>query len=909
MSYDPTEWGARCHECPLRHAREGGPVPPERNGGSVALVAQMPSSVSCEEGRPLVGRTGIEAQRALLAAGLERKDVTFTHALACRVPKGDLKRYMKRLEADNRRRSKAGEQPVASPVECCKPRLRAELEDIDAVITLGAMSTHMLIGGSTSIMDLRGQLLTAPRLTGAGHATGDEWQIVPTIANFSYARRWKRVFYQDVQRAVAWFHGRLPWTPPSSIRYFPDVDSEGYAQPFVTSYQCETALNQIRAFLARTSSLCVDVETKATKLNAEGKPAFDPLDDELRCIGLSDTKDAIVIGIRSVRLEDASFGIASPGRRLWPEHYEPVLARVLFDGIEDGRLILGHNFGYYDRLVFEQWFEQQLGKRPAFARLFDTLMGARVVEPELPKGLGFCATMYLAEGTPAWKADHTATEAETDASLYEYNALDVIINARLAPVLAQRIAEREQQTVLRVDQRMQEICAGLHRVGLRINEGRRREWRDTLRGEMATRHTAMLQRLEELGVDAHRFGPKSKDAFNPNSPFHLREVLFDEFDTAPPSEMKSKEIFTDTGERSVGKPIINAYLADPTLTRLHPFLEEVRRFKKAAKLYGTYIVKADPTHGSSYVRATSGRVHAEWKAYGTLVGRPACATPNLLNQPKKLRDMYEAQEGYAFVGADWSALHLRLIAHRWRIPSLLEAFHKGLDAHSLFAGVLFGDRFWKADGHPDGPRGCSGDYEGNAGKMRSVAKTVRYAGAYMARPETIWRVVRATEDKKGNLPYKNMTLEYVYGIHEAWMRGEPQWQQAWDQEIEEWMTLGYKCSPILGRRIDFIDGEIADDGEIEGNIGNKLVNTPILTAEADFANQVLCELVDALPFERYGPGSGLVQTNYDSILLEVPEKEAPYWAGVLHDLMNREIPGWEIPMVADVKIDRTWDKT
>jgi DNA polymerase I-like protein with 3'-5' exonuclease and polymerase domains/uracil-DNA glycosylase len=888
ITYDPQSLGADCARCPLRALREGAPVPPEFNS-SITVVAQCPGYPEVEKGRPFAGPFGIELNRALKTVGLSRSSVSQNHAVACMPPQGDYRAFIKGLEKANKTREKQGHAKLPTPAECCRPRLRAELATSEGVIPIGATAAHSVLGGNAKIMDLRGQLLT----------TETGLKVVPTVANVLYARRFRRVFLSDIARAVRWFLGKLPWTPPR-VTYSHAYDRDGQCIPL--GAREGQVLDQIEAFLAVPRDLwCADIETVATVYNDENKPVFDPRRDLMRCFGFGDRMDVFVVHVVSIKRAHA-FPLGIP---LWTREGLERLARIMFAAFMDGRLWIGHNFGSYDTLALRNWFRQLVGLELAIPNLFDTLMAVRVVDPELPKGLGFCTTIHLEEGTPDWKGAETATEAKNDEELAIYNGLDVAINARLAPVLAKQVAERNQQTVLAKDHEMQAVTVGLHEQGLLVNQTTRGWWAFTLTMQMEHHNREIIDAL--VDADAPNAFGREGLPYNPNSPFHVREVLFEHFDLAPPSTLKPKEVWTDSGDRSTAKTVLNAYLADPNIEGpIYDFIEAQRRYKKASKLYGTYVAKADPTHGKTVMDLTTGRIHAEWKAHTTLPGRLACARPNLLNQPKKLRNMYEAAEGHCYVGADWSAIHLYIIAERWNIPSLLEAFHAGLDAHALFAGVVFGDRFWNADGLPDGPRGTVGEYTGNAGKMRAVTKTVRYAGAYMAVPETIWRVVRATEDKRGNLPYKKMKMGYIHGIHTAWMKGEPQWQAAWEAEIAEWKINGFKFDPILGRRCDFADGVVQEDGDT--NIGNALVNFPILSAEAAIANIVTTELVKAIPFGYAGPGTGLVQQNYDSFLLEVPKHDVPRVSGILYDLMNFTPPGMTLRLKADVATGQTWDK-
>ena len=943
--YDPASCGAKCHACVFgaRHAILNlpaplKPVPPRyRPGAETTLVAQAPGPAEETQGEPFVGRHGFVTFKGLANIGVMRPDVDVNHAIACAPPGGHYSKIALQLGGINRKRGMQDREamlenrvrkargltlvprvpPVLTPQECCRPRLLNELANTTNVVAVGKIPAKSLLGGDPKISDVRGQFIETRKVRiedGREVYERDAWKVVPTIANVIHQPRWTKVYYNDLARAFSWFNGTLTFTEPTTTYGAPN---DGRAFPTVAEI-CTWLLT-----LPKVATL--DVETKPMRWGVKdngqidlNRPIFDPLNDKLSTIGVGNGTHVLVISLWSLDLNDWVYTAAE----------EMAIAVALAQCLEHGDHVwVGHNAGSYDRMVMEQWFLKLVGRMVwpcpllGTGRIFDTLMATRVVEPELPKGLGFCVSLFSTEGNPAWKAAHTATEATGDGEINVYNGYDVAFNARLAPVLARRVRERGQERVLAIDHKMQAVTAGLHRNGVLIDQRVRARWKGRLRSEVkrriegwtaldGTKHLGLWGRLADIGVDPHSFGKTGRESFNPLSTVHRRRVLFDLWDLPIPADLlvndkPTKDVFTSTGERSTGKAVINAYA---TSKQVEPeqkgFIEELRRHGMASKLYGTYLKKADPNHPETFVDP-DGRVRAGWKAHATLVGRMACASPNLLNLSKKLRDMYVPAEGNCYVGADWDALHLVLIANRWKIPSLIEAFTKGLDPHALFAGnVIYGDRFWNASGIPDGPRGMKGEYIGSAGKMRSAAKTLRYAGAYKAFVDTLCRVVRATQDNKGRLIYARMPRTMIEAMYESWMQNEPEWKIAWEMEENIWKRDGFLLSPILGRRCDFEDGELDDSGNIKGTVGNKLVNWPILSGEADLANIVTTELCAEIPFGYAGPGTGLVHQNYDSIVMEVPKHDAKRVGDIMFQLMNRKlpVPGWDIPVTAEVNI-------
>lgn len=179
--YNPEDCGAKCSICPLRSKRS---VPPEGPPDpELVIVGEAPGYQEEIKGRPFIGPSGNFLNDALREIGLKRDRIWITNTLLCRaeVPgmQGkaafDLPSYFAWLAKTNKeRRKKAakGETPdlVASPLECCKPRLDAELARADAaakvrgdpngivVVPMGNFALHALTG-EDGILKWRGSVM------------------------------------------------------------------------------------------------------------------------------------------------------------------------------------------------------------------------------------------------------------------------------------------------------------------------------------------------------------------------------------------------------------------------------------------------------------------------------------------------------------------------------------------------------------------------------------------------------------------------------------------------------------------------------------------------------------------------------------------------------------------------------
>ena len=871
--YDARAHGARCGECPL-NSHEG-PVPPEANRQArIAAIGEAPGEHEVRENRPFVGPSGSIITQTALRCGLKRSHVHWTNVCLCRPPDNDMGRFLdqlrkanRQIEKENRAQKKVDKAAVArplipTPMKCCEPRLWKELEPFSHLLGLGGTAAKALLSPGISIMAVRGGPTEIER--------GDRvLKIMPTLhpAFVMRAKRWTHVFRNDVSRAARWFRGELSWEPPK-VLYHPTSD-------------------QLRAFLSDESVpyWTYDVETDG----------IEALTANLRCIAIGTPESVAVVGCRSIH-DDTMF---------YPEAEYERVKDVLREFFTDPtKLKAGHNSGYYDRLVVEN----QLGVTPE--PNIDTMLLHRLVESELPHSLAFVGSMYT--DAPSWKTDREgkkkALGGESDHELHEYCAYDVAVTAAVVPPLFDQVRLRKQGDVLACDHKLQEICAGMHRVGMYVDQEKRAEFEVELFDSVNT-HRAKLQDLT------------GRPDLNPGSVFQLRSLLFDEWRLEPPVEDKIR--FTMGGDPSTSDDVLRACMTIKTLTdEQREAIGRIRYYRKAQKMLGTYVIKlrysdaeaaggwdAEETwediearkergdYKLGIVDRTTGRMHPGYNAHVTTSGRLSSSKPiNAQNFPFKLRSMVVAAPGNVLVGADADQLELRIAASRWRSAKYLQAFDDGLDPHSsVTAHAIFGQRFEDAAGSGH-PWKTGHKFTGNAKRLRNLSKSVQYASQYWATVETVHRVITQTETDNGDgttsLPYLRLSLREVRMMHDKWMEGA-QFDAGWDRELMSWRADGYLAEPIMGRRRDFLDGENP----------NEIVNFPIQAAGASLMNMAILRLFEEVPFEKWGPGTGIVNQCHDSIVVECPEAEGPRVARLLEECMNLthpSLPGVTFTATADI---------
>src|SRR5262249_19151901 len=127
------------------------------------------------------------------------------------------------------------------------------------------------------------------------------------------------------------------------------------------------------------------------------------------------------------------------------------------------------------------------------------------------------------------------------------------------------------------------------------------------------------------------------------------------------------------------------------LAVLHELPRLILQYRQIAKLKGTY-VDAIP----ALIHPDTGRVHTEFHQAVAATGRLSSSNPGLQNIPmrtllgREVRKAFVARPGWKLVGADYSQIELRIMAHLSGDPALTEAFTQGMDVHASTAAQVFG---------------------------------------------------------------------------------------------------------------------------------------------------------------------------------------------------------------------------
>lgn len=183
----------------------------------------------------------------------------------------------------------------------------------------------------------------------------------------------------------------------------------------------------------------------------------------------------------------------------------------------------------------------------------------------------------------------------------------------------------------------------------------------------------LVSRIEELQSLIYQEAGKE---FNINSPKQLGIILFE--DLKMPYAKKTKTGYSTNAD------ILNKLKDD------YPIVAHVLEYRQLSKLKSTY---AD---GLAAFIGSDEKIHSVFHQKVTATGRLSSSDPNLQNIPirlplgREIRKVFVPDEGYHFVGADYSQIELRVLAHMAGDQALIEAYHHGADIHTITASKVFG---------------------------------------------------------------------------------------------------------------------------------------------------------------------------------------------------------------------------
>ncbi len=327
-------------------------------------------------------------------------------------------------------------------------------------------------------------------------------------------------------------------------------------------------------------------------------------------------------------------------------------------------------------------------------------LSAKLIDPDAPDTQGDLTAVFRSLGLT--KATGWASIPLDHPTYNLYAGLDVILTARLYPILAE-IHDRLDIRRMLVDyeHEIARICATMQRTGLVLDK----------------EYTRKLD--ERLAEEAERFAGIARQygVENVNSTKQVAEALV---------WMGETQILANTtksGATKVDKTVLLG-LADldlHTWERLgvrdpNPLADAVVRSKRAAKWRSAYVETFLDTADAS------GRVHPMIQTLAARTGRMSITRPALQTLPSSeqmIRRALLAEPDHVMVSCDFDAVEMRVLAALADVKRMKEAIAEGHDLHDFTASLVYGPNFTK--------------------HHRKICKGVGFGKVYGGGPDTISR--------------------------------------------------------------------------------------------------------------------------------------------------------------------------
>ena len=474
---------------------------------------------------------------------------------------------------------------------------------------------------------------------------------------------------------------------------------------------------------------------------------------------------------------------------------------------------------------------------PIYGPIEDTQGYAHIVQPDIPKDLGWVGHTYL--DVEPWKLNHKGEKmafAKDVVELLVYNAKDALNTIKLRQPLIQEIYARGMNTdVINYQNAFARLAAHMEIVGLPVNKEKRARMGEEL-----------LQDLEKMKYEMQQWLGWSD--FNPMNKYHAVEALYNEKYVG-----LTPTVFTPK------KGLPSTKYEDIIDHMEHPFVKQFIKYVENHHAYATQYRDPPPPgvkgpKGGAYYRAMmdDGRIHCKWNPTGQKGSRYS-SEPNLQNQRVKDRAWMEAGEGRVIIGSDKDQLELRLAAVLSGVEELVVEMNKpDGDPHTLAAINVYGEPFLKKDAK-------------ERKRLRDAVKTTVYASLYRAGVKTVHKSIRKKKFLDPALRAA-MTVEVVGHIYHSYF-GKYVEIPAWhDKNYELAQTQGYIEIPPLGRRRYF---------PVQPPPYTEVANWPIQTLGSDVVGMQMVQIQDELNRNRgRWPDAYIILHGHDAVYIECYERHA-----------------------------------
>lgn len=414
----------------------------------------------------------------------------------------------------------------------------------------------------------------------------------------------------------------------------------------------------------------------------------------------------------------------------------------------------------------------------------------------------------------------------------------------LCDKLLSKIEENGQMELLHyIEIPLSEVLASMENIGFLVNK----EGIDAFGKDMSEKIDELTAKIyEEVGFE-----------FNLNSPKQLGVALFEKLGL--PCKKKTKSGYSTNAE--VLEELAGEY----------PVVSDILQYRTLAKLKSTYC------EGLLKVIDTDGRIRSTLNQTETRTGRISSTEPNLQNIPvrseigREMRRFFVAEKGSVLVDADYSQIELRVLAHLSDDSTMIDAFNKGDDIHTITASQVF-----NMPVHMVTPL------------MRSRAKAVNFGIVYGIGAFSLSKDIGVTRKEADS--YIKGYLHHYSGINKYL-----------ETAVNDARDNGY-CETLFKRR-RYLPELTASNKMLQGFGERVAKNMPVQGTAADIIKIAMVKVYRRLKEENMK--SRLIMQVHDELLVEAPENEREKAQLILKEEMENACI-MKVKLTADVSSGKDW---
>ena len=298
---------------------------------------------------------------------------------------------------------------------------------------------------------------------------------------------------------------------------------------------------------------------------------------------------------------------------------------------------------------------------------FDIAQIHYILDPEASHTLEFLAQSYFLYELKSLDKKSLEAQSVSDSEWQTYCGERSCFIYRLMEVFEKKLEQENLTPVYKeMDNPLIPVLARMERQGILVNP----EFFYELEEEMA-------KKLESL--EKKIFSYNDGEALNLNSPKQVSEFLFEKLKM--PTFKKTK----------TGVSTDSEVLERLDAKNVGPVPGLMLQYREMGKLLSTY-VKALP----KLIHPKTKRLHTHFNQNVAATGRLSSHNPNLQNIPirtelgRRIRKGLIAYPGKLLLGADYSQIELRLLAHFSGDETMLVSFKNGVDIHRQTASEVLG---------------------------------------------------------------------------------------------------------------------------------------------------------------------------------------------------------------------------